>query len=183
MLDKIQLLCVRSLSPSWVQTKHKIWLSNTGRANVQTVLIHCNYMTSMQSPPLCSQLPWNRMIAQVSYNTVTLRKMVKIILTGIKLKLICACHCSTFDINSFINRGFLTRVVYLHYISCLRYIILVRNPRNVQTKKPIFKGISYEITKVRLFPCTLTIISEVNKPHGHSSTQYFAQIHEEICEK
>ena len=28
------------------------------------------------------------------------------------------------------NRGFPTRMVYLNYITCLRYPILVRNPRN-----------------------------------------------------
>ena len=30
------------------------------------------------------------------------------------------------------NRGFPTRMVYLHYISCLRYTILVRNPWNAE---------------------------------------------------
>ena len=33
------------------------------------------------------------------------------------------------------NRGFPTRMVYLYYVSCLRYTILVRNPWNVNKPK------------------------------------------------
>ena len=34
-----------------------------------------------------------------------------------------------------INRGFPTRMVYLYYISCLRYTILAGNPRNKDGEK------------------------------------------------
>ena len=40
-----------------------------------------------------------------------------------------SCACCHTD-REVANRGFQTRVVYLHYTACLRYSILVQNPRN-----------------------------------------------------
>ena len=40
---------------------------------------------------------------------------------------LCVCACERIFLCIF--RGFPTRMVYLYYISCLRYTILTRNPR------------------------------------------------------
>ena len=50
-------------------------------------------------------------------------------LTGISLDF------SSWSLVSY--RGIRTRMVYLDYITCLRYTILVRNPRHVQFKIPL----------------------------------------------
>ena len=43
-----------------------------------------------------------------------------------------------------LNQGFPARMVYLHYISCLRYTILVGNPQNASLKKcsHVFQNLS-----------------------------------------
>ena len=53
----------------------------------------------------------------------------------------------------FKNQGFPTWIVYLHYISCLRYTILVRNPGNTSLKTVFAKHFVFVICVYKLDVC------------------------------
>ena len=54
--------------------------------------------------------------------------------------ILCSVHIDHVNFCRFAqfikNRGFPTRVVHLHYISCLRYTIVVGNPQNASRNSP-----------------------------------------------
>ena len=56
-----------------------------------------------------------------------------------------------------IYRGFLTRMVYLHYISCLRYTILVGNPRIMSKLLP------WQIVMIIIIPLSKQQTSKLKK--------------------
>ena len=50
-----------------------------------------------------------------------------------------------------INRGFPTRMVYLYYIICLRYTILVESPRSSDTEQISALGFQNHLNMVKIF--------------------------------
>ena len=63
---------------------------------------------------------------------------------------IMTCCCEVFDalhhrkyLSCITIQGFWARMVYLDYIICLRYTILVRNPRNASDMFSVLSSISY----------------------------------------
>ena len=70
---------------------------------------------------------------------------------------------SNFSTNLRTNRGFPTRMVYLHYISCLRYAILVGNPWNAFNVMPTTWFISLIKCMSILFLCCFVLFETTIK--------------------
>ena len=83
----------------------------------------------------------------------------------------CSTHLSVFNKERHCrNRGFPTRMVYLYYISCLRYTILVGNPRSA-----VIIIVSIKTTNVETTPSTTWFTLQATLSHLVKHTLHFTQ--------
>ena len=119
-----------------------VWLWD-GNAHLKSSLLHWLKLYYLHGNPSCRYSTKDNVQLYINSKCFRLISFVSKYLQLSKQLLLhrlhsCApytkdcCNGSNSNTDLCKFQGFLTRMVYLHYISCLRYSILVGNPRFVQ---------------------------------------------------
>ena len=135
MVDALQAVCVSCV-------KERVWVWCTScmarcmRVRCTLSSVFCGVIESLENVLVNSEVHWIRLMLKI-WVSENLKQhcwvkgwkglFLLVALVG-QIEMTCIACCVVMKL---LYQVFLTRMVYLYYISCLRYTILVRNPQYV----------------------------------------------------